>query len=328
MATETDETKTETQETTDKTEETTETVEDTKTQLAKMYLDFLDKQKWGIIATGAGLGVSLNPLQKDAIEYLTADTVIKEKKDIFSTFAKNLKKKLIEKFTWWTFVEYDKTSLNKMKALITANKDNQTKLQELMAQIEAGTDPTLATVDATTTTTTDKTTTPETDTKTEYQDPFDESVKDLSISSWFGLRTNPVTGEKNSTHYGIDLSATAWTAIHPIEAGKVTVNAWDKDAGNMITIESADGRTFSYLHMEEASTFKVGDEVKTTDTIGKVGSTGLSTWPHLHLAEKKDDKFVNPLTDEKIAPVFKEYKNYDTLADSDIKDQDDMKTAA
>ena len=70
-----------------------------------------------------------------------------------------------------------------MKALITANKDNQTKLQELMAQIEAGTDPTLATVDVTTTTTTDKTTTPETDTKTEYQDPFDESVKDLSISS-------------------------------------------------------------------------------------------------------------------------------------------------
>ena len=55
------------------------------------------------------------------------------------------------------------------------------------------------------------------------------------------------------------------------------MNAWDKDAGNMITIESADGRTFSYLHMEEASTFKVGDEVKTTDTIGKVGSTGLST---------------------------------------------------
>ena len=57
----------------------------------------------------------------------------------------------------------------------------------------------------------------------------------------------------------------------------MTVSGWDKDGGNMLTIESTDGRTFSYLHMEEASTFKVDDEVKITDVIGKVGSTGETT---------------------------------------------------
>ena len=68
-----------------------------------------------------------------------------------------------------------------MKALITQNKDDQTKLQALMAQIEAGTDPTVdATVDPTATT--DKTKTPET-AKVEYQDPFDDTLKDLDITS-------------------------------------------------------------------------------------------------------------------------------------------------
>ncbi len=118
------------------------TIEDTKKQLAEMYLDFLDQQKGWILATGAGLGVSLNPLKNDAIKYLTTDTK-KEKTDIFSTIGKNIKKKFIEKITWWTLLEYDKKSLNKMKALIVQNKDNEEKLKDLMAQIQSGIDPTL-----------------------------------------------------------------------------------------------------------------------------------------------------------------------------------------
>ena len=118
------------------------TIEDTKTELATMYLNFLDKQKWGILATTAWLGVNLNPLQKDAVEYLTTDAVVKEKTDFFSNIGKNIKKKFVEKFTGWTMLEYDKASLSKMKALITQYKNDQTKLQGLMDQIAAGTDPT------------------------------------------------------------------------------------------------------------------------------------------------------------------------------------------
>jgi murein DD-endopeptidase MepM/ murein hydrolase activator NlpD len=315
------------------TPEAQETIQDTKQQLAEMYLDFLDKQKWGILATGAGLGINLNPLKKNAIEFLTTETTVKEKKDIFSTIGKNIKKKFIEKFTWWTMLEYDKTSLNKMKALITQYKDDQTKLQALMTQIEEGVDPTVValattTAVATAATIADKPVVPDIATKAEYQAPFDAAVKNLTITSGFGLRTNPVTWEKDSPHYWMDLSAALWTPIHPIENGKVIANTRDKDAGNMITITSEDWRTFSYLHMKEASIYKVGEQVTTKDVIGNIGSTGKSTWPHLHLAEKnKDGEFVNPLADEKIAPLFKEYKNYDTLADSEIKTQDDMKTA-
>lgn len=127
-----------------------DTIEDTKQQLAEAYLLFLDQQKWWAFATGAWLWVNLNPLQKDAIEYLTTETAVTKKTDIFSTIGKNIekniKKKFIETFTWWTLIEYDKAKLNKMKALIVANKDNQTKLQELITQIQAGTDPTIDTL--------------------------------------------------------------------------------------------------------------------------------------------------------------------------------------
>lgn len=146
MSTESDKEKPETEQWDDDTtpESWETTVEDTKIQLAQMYLDFLDQQKGGILGTWAGLGVNLNPLQKDALEYLTTETEGKGKKDIFATLWKNIKKKSIEKISWGTILAYDKTSLAKMKALILQYKDDQVKLQELMAQIQAGKDPTVA----------------------------------------------------------------------------------------------------------------------------------------------------------------------------------------
>ncbi len=308
-----------------------DTIADTKQQLAEAYLLFLDQQKGWVFATGAWLWVNLNPLQKDAIEYLTTETAVTDKTDILSTIGKNIKKKVIEKFTWWTMIEYDKIKLNKMKALIVANKDNQTKLQELITQIQAGTDPTVdapVVDDKTKTPVVAPVVTPEKVVSEEYQDPFDIPAKDLTITSWFWYRTHPVTGIKNSPHYGIDIWVALWTPIHAIEAWKVTFSGRSDSGGNMITIESADGRTFSYLHMKDPSTFKKDDLVTTTDVIWNIGSTGSSTGPHLHLAEKKDGEFVNPLKDEKITPLFEEYKNYETLAVSDIVDQNDMKTAA
>lgn len=119
------------------------TVQDTKEQLAEAYLNFLDQQKGGILATGAGLGINLNPLKKNAIEFLTMEALPSKKKNIFSTIKENLKKKFLEKMTWWTMLTYDAASLNKMKALITQNKDDQKKLESLMAQIKDGVDPTL-----------------------------------------------------------------------------------------------------------------------------------------------------------------------------------------
>ncbi|MEI6119426.1 MAG: hypothetical protein WCP92_09970 [bacterium] len=83
-------------------------------------------------------------------------------------------------------IEYDKIKLNKMKALIVANKDNQTKLQELITQIQAGTDPTVdapVVDDKTKTPVVAPVVTPEKVVSEEYQDPFDIPAKDLTITS-------------------------------------------------------------------------------------------------------------------------------------------------
>jgi len=164
-----------------KTSETKETIKDTKTQLAEMYLNFLDKQKEGILATSARIGVNLNPLQKDAVEYLTTDKTVEDKKDFFWNIGKTIKKKFMEKLTWWTMLEYKKTSLNNMKVIIwdkdkfntlteaiNQNKDDETKLQELMSQIEAGTYLADVAVGTTTTIAADQALKPET--KVEYSD--------------------------------------------------------------------------------------------------------------------------------------------------------------
>lgn len=121
--------------------ESQKTIEDTKQQLAEVYLRFLDAKKEGVVGVVAWLGANINPLQKEAVAYLTTEASPK-KEDIFSNFGKNLKQKLSEKFLWGTVLEYNKADLNKMKALISQYKNDQAKLQELMAKIEEGIDPT------------------------------------------------------------------------------------------------------------------------------------------------------------------------------------------
>ena len=122
--------------------ESQETIEDTKQQLAEIYLKFLDAKKEGIMGMAAWLGVNINPLQKEAVAYLTTEASQK-KENIFSNFGKNIKKKLSEKFLWGTVLEYNKADLNKMKALISQYKNDQAKLQELMTKIEEWIDPTV-----------------------------------------------------------------------------------------------------------------------------------------------------------------------------------------
>lgn len=117
-------------------------VENIKQELAEMYVDFLDQQKEGVISLWASLWANLNPLKKDAIAYLVGEETAQEKSDIFSKLKKNLKKKLIERATGGTFLEYNTASLNKMKALINQYKNDKAKLEQLKLQIEEGKDPT------------------------------------------------------------------------------------------------------------------------------------------------------------------------------------------
>lgn len=284
-----------------------ETIEDTKTQLAEMYLNFLDKQKGGILGTAAWMGANFNPNQKAAIEYLTAEKKLKEKTSIFANLEKNMKSKFMEKLTWWTMLEYDKKSLAKMKALITQYKDDQNKLQELMTQIQEGTDPTMENLPiesskqdtkeiatAWVATVTSGIVASEIYDKKKYREPIESS--DAKITSKFGKRTDPVTGEKNHQHNGIDIAMPKNTPVHSIVSGKVIENKRDAHGwGNYIAIQWDDGKIYSYLHLNTISDKKVGTIIQAGDEIGKVGSTGKSTWPHLHITIKENDKPIDPL---------------------------------
>lgn len=114
-----------------------------------------------------------------------------------------------------------------------------------------------------------------------------------SISSPFGWRIHPVYGYEKF-HYGVDLSASQGTPIYAAAGGTVTVATYESSAGNYVMISHSGGFATSYLHMTHY-VVAPGQYVSQGQVIGYVGSTGLSTGPHLHFAMYYNGKFVNPM---------------------------------
>jgi len=115
------------------------------------------------------------------------------------------------------------------------------------------------------------------------------------ISSKFGPRTHPVTGEKQSQHNGIDIPAPTGTKIQACYDGVVAWSGYHKTAGNWVGIDHGNGLYTIYMHMSKRLVSE-GDKVKKGDIIGKVGSTGRSTGPHLHLGVRLNGKYYDPTT--------------------------------
>ena len=108
------------------------------------------------------------------------------------------------------------------------------------------------------------------------------------ITSRFGLRANPF-GNSDSppeVHRGIDLVPTGGDDnIYAVADGVVITNTYDDSAGNFVTILHQIGESTyytQYMHMQNLSDLKEGQNVLKGDIIGKVGSTGRATGPHLH----------------------------------------------
>ena len=116
------------------------------------------------------------------------------------------------------------------------------------------------------------------------------------ISSYFGMRKHPILGY-NKMHGGIDIGAPKGTPIHAAASGKVICAAWrDGGSGNTIIIDHGGGITTLYFHiMNGGILVKEGQTVKAGDVIAKVGSTGLSTGPHLHFEVRKNGVRQDPL---------------------------------
>ena len=112
------------------------------------------------------------------------------------------------------------------------------------------------------------------------------------FSSYFGWRDSPFTGER-SYHNGIDMATAAGTNIYAALYGKVTTAGWSDIYGNYVIVTHHSGYKTLYGHMSSISV-KKGQVVTTNTVLGKVGSTGKSTGPHLHFTVYKNDMAVNP----------------------------------
>ncbi len=112
------------------------------------------------------------------------------------------------------------------------------------------------------------------------------------FSSYFGWRDSPFTGER-SYHNGIDMATAAGTNIYAALYGKVTTAGWSDTYGNYVIVTHHSGYKTLYGHMSSISV-KAGQVVTTNTVLGKVGSTGKSTGPHLHFTVYKNDMAVNP----------------------------------
>ena len=114
------------------------------------------------------------------------------------------------------------------------------------------------------------------------------------LTSAFGMRVHPVLGYERM-HSGIDLAAAQGTPIYATRAGKVTTCSYQAGgAGNYVSINHLDGFSSIYMHMTHY-VVSPGQSVSQGQLIGYVGSTGISTGPHLHFGVSYAGTYVNPL---------------------------------
>ncbi len=113
------------------------------------------------------------------------------------------------------------------------------------------------------------------------------------ISSHCGHRTAPIEGA-SVFHSGIDIPAVTGTEVKAALSGVVVAAAYEPASGNFVKINHGNGLYTTYCHASKLMV-KTGDHVKQGQTVVLVGSTGVSTGPHLHFGVQIDGSFRNPL---------------------------------
>jgi murein DD-endopeptidase MepM/ murein hydrolase activator NlpD len=112
------------------------------------------------------------------------------------------------------------------------------------------------------------------------------------LSSSYGWRRNPFNGQV-SRHEGLDFSAPPGTPIRAATGGVVRTVTVHSGYGNMVEIDHGEGLVTRYAHAK-VILVKEGELVTRGQMIARVGSTGLSTGPHLHFEVRRDDKALDP----------------------------------
>lgn len=114
------------------------------------------------------------------------------------------------------------------------------------------------------------------------------------LTSAYGKRIDPIN-HTESLHPGQDIAAKAGTRVVAAATGTVTHAGPAGTYGNLVTIKHANGLETRYAHLSSVDVVK-GAEVTSGTPIGKVGSTGRSTGPHLHFEVREDGTLKDPAT--------------------------------
>ncbi|MBN1158586.1 MAG: M23 family metallopeptidase [Bacteroidales bacterium] len=118
----------------------------------------------------------------------------------------------------------------------------------------------------------------------------------LYISSYFGTRTDPFNHANEQVHSGIDFVAPSGVNVYATADGVVTLSRISRTGyGNEIIIDHSFGYSTRYAHLQELLV-KTGDQVERGQLIGKLGSSGRSTGPHLHYEVRYENKAINPIS--------------------------------
>ena len=127
------------------------------------------------------------------------------------------------------------------------------------------------------------------------QRTFLKSPMEVSrVTSSFGMRFHPVLG-RNKKHEGIDYGAPIGTPVWSVADGVVVEARYSSTAGNMIIVQHMNGISTEYFHLSRfAEGLKAGARVKQKQLIGYVGTTGMSTGPHLHFGMLRGGGHVDP----------------------------------
>lgn len=128
----------------------------------------------------------------------------------------------------------------------------------------------------------------------EQQESYVFPLMTPRFTSGFGVRNHPIH-KRRSHHRGIDLAAPLNAPVRVIRDGSVVFADTYAGYGKLVTVKHDDGMTTLYGHLVDILV-NPGDKVKAGSVIGRVGSTGQSTGPHLHFEIRKFGKAVDPKT--------------------------------
>ena len=115
---------------------------------------------------------------------------------------------------------------------------------------------------------------------------------ETDLSSGFGVRSDPFLG-RPAMHSGLDFRSETGDPVRATANGTVESAGWNGGYGKMIEIDHGNGFSTRYAHLAEIEV-KVGQSIRSGQIIGRVGSTGRSTGPHLHYETRIDGDAVDP----------------------------------